>query len=74
MANDTSLSQPEQYQQGSSAGSRDPSNLTSESLTQSQILLGRVADTERRLGMLERDLESLETIVVSLNRRLSALR
>ena len=74
MANDTSSSQSERYPQGSSEGSRDPLNLIAESLNQSQILLGRVADLERGLGMLERDLESLETIVVSLNRRLSALR
>ena len=45
--------------------SRAPSNLTSESLTDSQILRGRLADVERAVAILQRDLEGVESIIES---------
>lgn len=49
-----------------SGGSREVSNLTSGSLSTSQIQNGKIQDLERRVALLERDQEILEQVILEI--------
>lgn len=57
-----------------SEGSRAPSNLSSESLTPSQIRDGRIQDLERRVAMLEKDYEIISVMATSIQNDVTYLK